>query len=80
VSDVEAMAHMTRQTGQGEVFEAENLASFVTAVQAVVENPQRYLKAYDDPALLGRWTWEAQAAILDGVYQKLLDNRTPGRT
>jgi glycogen synthase len=80
VSDVEAMAHMTRQTGQGEVFEAENLASFVTAVQAVVENPQRYRKAYDDPALLGQWTWEAQAAILDGVYQKLLDNRTPGRT
>jgi glycogen synthase len=80
VSDVKAMAHMTRHTGQGEVFETEDLDSFVAAVQAVVENPKRYRKAYDDPALLGRWTWEAQAAILDGVYQKLLDTRTPGRT
>jgi glycogen synthase len=80
VSDVKAMAHMTRHTGQGEVFEVEDLDSFVAAVQAVVENPKRYRKAYDDPALLGQWTWEAQAAILDGVYQRLLDNRTPGRT
>jgi glycogen synthase len=80
VSDVKAMAHMTRQTGQGEVFETEDIDSFVAAVRAVVDKPEQYRKVYDDPALLGQWTWEAQAAILDGVYQQLLDNRTPGRT
>jgi glycosyltransferase involved in cell wall biosynthesis len=80
VSDVKAMAHMTAQTGQGEVFEADNRDSFVAAVRAVVEKPDRYRKVYADPALLEQWTWEAQAAILDSVYQKLLDNRTPGRT
>jgi glycogen(starch) synthase len=80
VSDVEAMAHMTRSTGQGEVFEAENLDSFVAAVQAVVENPSRYRKAYDDPALLEQWTWEAQASILDEVYTSLLADRPSGRS
>lgn len=75
VSDVEAMAHMTRRTGQGEVFRAEDLDSFVAAVQTVIGSRDRYRKAYDDPALLGQWTWEAQAEVLDGVYLKLMDDR-----
>jgi glycosyltransferase involved in cell wall biosynthesis len=80
VSDVKAMGHMTQSTGQGEVFEAENLDSFVAAVRAVLDKPERYRQAYDDPALLERWTWEAQATILDSVYESLLTDRTPGRT
>jgi len=71
VSDVRAMADMTRSTGQGEVFEADNLPDFVTAVRKVLENPAEYRKAYT-PDLLHLWTWEAQAEILDGVYEGLL--------
>lgn len=78
VSDVRAMAHMTASTGQGEVFKAEDLDSFVTAVQTVLEQPERYRKAYEDPALLSQWTWEAQAQILDRVYQDLLSGRDEG--
>ena len=71
VSDVRAMADMTRSTGQGEVFEAENLPDFVAAVRKVLEKPQKYREAYT-PDLLHQWTWEAQAEILDGVYEGLL--------
>lgn len=80
VSDVKAMAHMTEKTGQGEVFEAENLDSFVAAVRAVLDKPERYRQVYEDPALLARWTWESQAHILDRVYEDLLAGRTPGRS
>lgn len=78
VSDVRAMADMTRATGQGEVFEAENLDAFVAAVRKVLEDPQRYRAAYDKPELLGGWTWEAQAGVLDRVYETVL-HRTTGR-
>ncbi len=52
VSDVRAMAHVVERTGQGEVFTAGNLGSFVAAVLAVLDDPDRYRKAYDDPQLL----------------------------
>ena len=68
VSDVKAMSHMAQSTGQGEVFEAENLDSFVAAVSKVLEKPERYREVYDDPALLEQWTWEAQATILEELY------------
>jgi glycosyltransferase involved in cell wall biosynthesis len=80
VSDVKAMAHATRETGQGEVFEAESVDSFVAAARKVLENPAAYRRVYDDPAVLERWTWEAQAAILDRVYSDLLDRRPSGRS
>lgn len=73
VSDVRAMGHMTRNTGQGEVFEAENLDAFVAAVRKVLDKPERYRQVYDDPALLEQWTWEAQAQILDDIYSSLLN-------
>lgn len=72
VSDVRAMAEVTRRTGQGEVFEAGNLDAFTAAVRAVLAAPDRYRAAYADPELLEQWTWEAQAAVLDGVYSRLL--------
>lgn len=72
VSDVEAMAAATRQTGQGEVFVAEDLEGFVKAISAVLADPQRYRSAYDAPGLLEGWTWSAQAEILDGVYRRVL--------
>ncbi|MCI4065218.1 glycosyltransferase family 4 protein [Micromonospora sp. R77] len=72
VSDVRTMAEATRATGQGEVFRAEDLADYLRAVRAVLADPQRYRAAYDRPELLDRWTWEAQARVMDEVYTDLL--------
>jgi glycogen(starch) synthase len=72
VSDVKTMAEMTLMTGQGEVFRVDDLDDYVRAVQAVLAHPERYRAAYDAPGLLDGWTWEAQAAVLDGVYSQLL--------
>lgn len=71
VSDVRAMSHMTRSTGQGEVFEAGNCESFVSAVGMVLKDPDRYRAAYD-PELLNEWTWETQAEVLDAVYTRVM--------
>lgn len=54
------------------MFRAQDTADFVRAARAVLDDPAAYRKAYDDPELLAEWTWDAQAAVLDGVYQGLL--------
>ncbi|MEV0097108.1 glycosyltransferase family 4 protein [Streptomyces sp. NPDC050738] len=72
VSDVRTMAEAVRETGQGEVFRAEDTADFVRAVRAVLEAPDGYRAAYDRAGLLDQWTWQAQAEVLDGVYSGLL--------
>ncbi|MEU1688706.1 glycosyltransferase family 4 protein [Micromonospora sp. NPDC005707] len=77
VSDVRTMAETVRSTGQGEVFRAEDVPDYVRAVQAVLADPQRYRRAYDRPGLLDGWTWEAQAAVLDGVYRRLRPDVAP---
>ncbi|MBQ0981025.1 MULTISPECIES: glycosyltransferase family 4 protein [unclassified Micromonospora] len=77
VSDVRTMAETVRETGQGEVFEAEDVADFVRAVTAVLADPARYRAAYDRPGLLAGWTWEAQAEVLDDVYSRLLPAAPP---
>lgn len=71
VSDVRTMAEMTRLTGQGEVFRAEDVDDYVRAVTAVLADPRRYRRAYETPGLLEGWTWEAQAQVLLGVYDRL---------
>jgi glycogen(starch) synthase len=68
VSDVKTMAEVTRSTGQGEVFTAEDEDDYVRAVKAVLADPKRYRAAYDAPGLLAGWTWEAQAETLDQIY------------
>ncbi|MDZ5493112.1 MULTISPECIES: glycosyltransferase family 4 protein [Micromonospora] len=72
VSDVKTMAQTARDTGQGEVFRAEDLTDYVRAVRSVLADPARYRAAYDKPGLLEGWTWEAQARVLDQVYSGLL--------
>jgi glycogen synthase len=72
VSDVKAMAEAVQETGQGEVFTAEDTADFVRAAKAVLGDPERYRLAYENgKADLGAWTWEHQAAILEGVYRRV---------
>jgi len=79
VSDVKTMAETVERTGQGEVFEAENLGDFVRAVKAVLAAPEHYRQAYDAPSLLEEWTWENSATVLDAVFDRLrreqLNNR-----
>ena len=59
VSDVRTMAQATRETGLGEVFEAENVADYARAVRAVLADPARYRAAYDAHGLLENWTWSS---------------------
>ncbi|GAA3716476.1 hypothetical protein GCM10022204_40310 [Microlunatus aurantiacus] len=75
VSDVKAMSAMVRQTGQGEVFVADDVASFATAVSAVLADPARYRQAYGAPGLLDGWTWDAAADRLDAVYARLMEEK-----
>lgn len=72
VSDVRSMAKAVRETGQGEVFTAGDVVSFVEATRAVLADPERFRAAYT-PALLEAWTWDAQADVLDRLYRSLLD-------
>nr|QIY67347.1 glycosyltransferase family 4 protein [Streptomyces sp. RPA4-2] len=72
VSDVKTMGSMVEQTGQGEVFRAEDVEDYVRAVKSVLGDAERYRSVYDKPGLLDQWTWEAQADVLDEVYSGLL--------
>ena len=73
VSDVRTMAETVRETGQGEVYRAEDPDDCARALRAVLADPARYRAAYDRPGLLEQWTWEAQAQKLDSLYARLLD-------
>lgn len=72
VSDVKTMGAMVEQTGQGEVFKAEDVEDYVRAVKSVLGDAERYRSVYDKPGVLDQWTWEAQADVLDEVYSGLL--------
>lgn len=80
VSDVKTMGDMVAQTGQGEVFKAEDVADYVRAVKAVLADPKKYRDVYEDQGLLDEWTWEAQAEVLDGVYTRVLGGSSRERT
>lgn len=71
VSDVRVMAETARSTGQGEVFIAGDVDTFVAATRAILADAEKYRKAYDD-AVLRDWTWEAQAEVLDAVYTRVM--------
>lgn len=82
VSDVRTMSRMVRSTGQGEVFTAGDLDDYLRAVRTVLADPAKYRAAYDRDGMLASWTWEAQAAALDGLYARLLpgDRRADDRS
>lgn len=71
VSDVKTMSETVLETGQGEVFIAEDVDSFISAVAKVLSDPQQYRSAYDQPGLLEGWTWESAADVLDQTYEEL---------
>jgi glycosyltransferase involved in cell wall biosynthesis len=72
VSNLKTMAETVTQTGQGEVFEPEDVPSYVAAVSKVLADPAAYRHAYDDPDRMHAWTWEPQADRLDEVYRTVL--------
>ncbi len=73
VSDVRAMAAKTRELGNGEVFTAGDVGSFVAAVEAVLADPEPYQKVYEaTPGLLARYSWEQQARTLNELYAQLV--------
>ncbi|WP_189328938.1 glycosyltransferase family 4 protein [Actinoplanes ianthinogenes] len=75
VSDVRTMAAAVRETGQGEVFRAQDLDDYLRAVRQVLADPQAYRAAYEKPGLLDTWTWDSQAEVLIDVYRGLLEER-----
>ncbi|MFF0467923.1 glycosyltransferase family 4 protein [Micromonospora zamorensis] len=77
VSDVRTMADTVRETGQGEIFRAEDVADYVRAVRAVLADPARYRVAYDRSGLIDGWTWEAQAEVLETVYRRVRPDLAP---
>lgn len=75
VSDVRTMSEMVRSTGQGEVFTAGDVDDYVRAVRLVLADPKKYVAAYDNPELLAKWTWQAQADVIESVYSRLVPGR-----
>ncbi len=71
VSDVETMAATVRDTGQGEVFRADDVDDYVRAVRLVIADPQRYRRSYESIDL-DAWVWEAQATVQDRIYRGLV--------
>jgi hypothetical protein len=80
VSDVRTMAEAVRATGVGEVFVAEDADDLARAVRAVLADPERYRKAYEAEGLLDGWSWEAQAAKLTALYDRVTAGMTTSRT
>jgi glycogen synthase len=83
VSDVKTMAATVRETGQGEVFRAEDVEDFVCAAKRILADPGHYREAYAARVPLREWTWERQANELAAVYERLIgppDHRKEDRT
>lgn len=78
VSNLKHMADTVRETGQGEVFEVEDVASYVVAIKKVLADRDRYVAAYDDPGRMAAWEWSQQADVLEAVYTQMM-NSSKGR-
>lgn len=72
VSNLKYMADTVRETGQGEVFEPEDVPSYVVAIKQVLADRGRYLAAYDDPDRMAAWEWSQQADVLESVYTRMM--------
>jgi glycogen synthase len=70
VSDVKTMAAEVRKLGNGEVFIAEDVADFVSAVKKILDNPGKYSSVYTREMLNER-SWERQAEGLLEIYNRI---------
>ncbi len=70
VSDVKTMSEEVNRLGNGEVFVAEDVVSFVTAVKKVLAEKKKYQEAYS-PEVLAERSWERQAEELLAIYNRI---------
>ena len=72
VSDCRAQAEFVRDHGVGEVHLAGDAADLAAAVRRALERREQIRVAMADPTLLARYTWQAQARVLQRLYRELL--------
>jgi glycogen(starch) synthase len=73
VSDVRTMAAEVRRIGNGEVFVAGDVESFIEAANKVIGNLEKYRAAYTPEVLFSR-SWARQAEVLLELYAKLVSD------
>jgi glycosyltransferase involved in cell wall biosynthesis len=71
VSDVRTMAAEVQRIGNGEVFVAEDVQSFIGAAKKVLGDPDKYRAAYTAEVLFSR-SWARQAEVLLALYADLV--------
>ncbi len=72
VSDCRAQAEFVREHDLGEVHTADDAADLAAAVERVMARRGEIRARMADPALTDRYTWQAQAEVLQQVYRDLL--------
>jgi len=70
--DMKLQADMTRKLGNGEVFVAGDVDSFVSATRAVLDDRERYACAYTRPDLVEHNSWETHVPALIDLYRKVV--------
>ena len=70
VSDVKAAGELTRELGNGEVFEVDDVDDLVRAVRAVAADRERYASVYTDE-MLAEHSWEGQVPALLALYSQV---------
>ncbi len=70
VSDVKTMAAEVKRLGNGEVFIAEDVQSFVAAAKKIFADPNSYRSKYTD-AVLAERSWERQGEVLVSTYNQI---------
>ncbi len=71
VSDVRTMAAEVRRIGNGEVFVADDVTSFIEAANKVLSDLDKYCVAYTPEVLYSR-SWSRQAEVLLDIYANLV--------
>jgi glycosyltransferase involved in cell wall biosynthesis len=70
VSDVKTMGAEVQRLGNGEVFTAEDVESFVAAAKKIFTDPDSYRRKYTD-AVLAERSWERQGEVLVSTYNQI---------
>jgi glycosyltransferase involved in cell wall biosynthesis len=79
VSDVKTMAAEVQMLGNGEVFTAEDVESFVAAAKKIFADPDSYRKKYTESVLAER-SWERQGEVLVSTYNQIAGATPTART
>ncbi len=70
VSDVKAAGALTRELGNGEVFEVDDVDALAHAVRTVAADRERYAAVYTDE-MLAAHSWEGQVPALLALYAQV---------